>query len=382
MKNTTFGIANYKACHAEFIQTIRLLVAQFERNKHIIRISFFGNATNENYEEKLISIQQTLSSIFDKNIPLFSFIAQPTLNSDEILAEVIHISNDDSCDVKLCRQIGSDTPYMVVENEHSKILFIEGVRGTDFLEIITNQGTEIFEKIESIFRKEGFQINDIVRQWNYIGNITSSTGDTQHYQAFNEARAQFYAKTDWQNQGYPAATGISLSIQGLLISLIAFSPKTAEIRIIPIDNPLQVAAHHYSQSKLIAKKRLDQHATPKFERAKIIIDKSCGLCFISGTAAIRGEESMHSMKAEIQTRQTIENMNFLISDINLQHYGITDFVTTFVALRVYYKENEDFDAIKSEVEKHWFDIPTVYTQADICRKELLVEIEGIATLTH
>ena len=128
MKNTTFGIANYKACHAEFIQTIRLLVAQFERNKHIIRISFFGNATNENYEEKLISIQQTLSSIFDKNIPLFSFIAQPTLNSDEVLAEVIHISDDDSCDVKLCRQIGSDTPYMVVENEHSKILFIEGDR--------------------------------------------------------------------------------------------------------------------------------------------------------------------------------------------------------------------------------------------------------------
>ena len=381
MKNTTFGIAKYKACHADFIQSIRLLAAQFEHNKQIIRISFFGNATNVNYEEKLISIRQALSSIFDKNIPLFSFIAQPTQNTDEVLAEVIYM-RDDCCMGKINHQVFSGIPYIVIENEQSKTLFIEGVRSTDFSESIINQGNEIFEKIGSIFEKEGFKIHDIIRQWNYIGKITASTCDVQHYQAFNEARAQFYAKANWQNQGYPAATGIGISIQGLLISMIAFSPKTADIRIIPIDNPLQVAAHHYSQSKLIAKKRLDQHATPKFERAKIIIDKAGGLCFISGTAAIRGEESMHSMKAEIQTRQTIENINFLISDTNLQHYGITGIAATIISLRVYYKEEDDINSIKSEVKKHWFDIPIVYTQADICRKELLVEIEGIATLTH
>ncbi|MCX6308220.1 MAG: hypothetical protein NTY32_05085 [Bacteroidia bacterium] len=39
---------------------------------------------------------------------------------------------------------------------------------------------------------------------------------------------------------------------------------------------------------------------------------------------------------------------------------------------------EFLSAVKAEVEKVWSGIPILYLQADICRKELLVEIEGIA----
>jgi enamine deaminase RidA (YjgF/YER057c/UK114 family) len=381
MNNTTFGIVMYSGSNPVFSQTIHLLVNQFEQESQILRITFFGDGTNENYEDKITSITDRLTSSFSNNIPLFSFVVQPTSNPDEVLAEVIYLQNF-RAGVVVNHKILFETPYITIEDEQRKILFIEGVRCTDFSETIAIQGVGVFKKIASIFEKESLQIHDIVRQWNYIGNITGTTCEKQHYQAFNESRAQFYDKTDWHLQGYPAATGIGMSIQGLLISLIAFSDKTKKIRVIPIDNPLQVAAHHYSQSKLIGKAKNIQLATPKFERAKIILDNACGLCFVSGTAAIRGEESMHCVKADLQTRQTIENINFLISALNLQHFGITNFATTVVALRVYYKENEDYDAIKSEVEKHWFDIPTVYTRADICRNELLVEIEGIVTLDY
>jgi enamine deaminase RidA (YjgF/YER057c/UK114 family) len=266
----------------------------------------------------------------------------------------------------------------------------------DMLENMACQGKELFQRIATVFQEEGFRASDIVRQWNYIGHITETENGMQHYQAFNEARARFYKSSDdWHERGYPAATGIGMSIQGLIISLIASIGTTPEVRILPIDNPLQVAAHHYSQAKLVGDEQQERAtissgmkdtaisiplATPKFERGKILLNQQSGLCYVSGTAAIRGEESMHSLNAELQTRQTIENINFLISEENLRPVGITDFVTTFVSLRVYFKNKEDAEVIQAEVEKQWAGIPVVYMQADICRKELLVEIEGVARL--
>lgn len=91
---------------------------------------------------------------------------------------------------------------------------------------------------------------------------------------------------------------------------------------------------------------------------------------------------MHCMKADSQTRQTMENINFLLSETNLKQYGITDFSTTLISIRVYIKHMHDFNLIKSEVDKHWPEIPAIFVQADICRNELLVEIEGVVKLSH
>lgn len=49
-----------------------------------------------------------------------------------------------------------------------------------------------------------------------------------------------------------------------------------------------------------------------------------------------------------------------------------------MALRVYIKKKEYFATVKTEIDKVWSKITAIYVQADICRSELLVEIEGIA----
>ncbi len=381
MNITNFQINCYKACHRNFDKTIHLLASQFETNREIIRITYFGSVKEESYADKIKTIRQALSSFYaEENLPLFSYIVQPTAHADEVCAEVIYI-NDIERNLILRRKKLQEIPYLIVEDDFSSFLLIEGIRNDDFDATSRKFVPDLLHQIESIFDTEGFRIHHIVRQWNYIGYITASTNEIQHYQAFNEMRARFYDKTNW-SQGYPAATGIGICMNGLIISLIAYTSKSDSIRIIPIDNPLQVAAHHYSQSKLIGKTIQNLHATPKFERAKIILDKSCGICFVSGTAAIRGEESMHCMKADSQTRQTIENINFLLSETNLKQYGITDFNTMLISIRVYIKHMHDFNLIKSEVDKHWPEIPAIFVQADICRNELLVEIEGIVKLSH
>lgn len=58
----------------------------------------------------------------------------------------------------------------------------------------------------------------------------------------------------------------------------------------PIDNKLQIAAHAYSDQVLEAAQQ--KKATPKFERAKSMTFDDRRIVYISGTAAIRGEESL------------------------------------------------------------------------------------------
>ena len=57
---------------------------------------------------------------------------------------------------------------------------------------------------------------------------------------FNNARADFYGKTDWSN-GYPAATGIGANLGGILVDLDAAVFARSECYATPIDNKLQIA---------------------------------------------------------------------------------------------------------------------------------------------
>ena len=53
---------------------------------------------------------------------------------------------------------------------------------------------EAFRLLGDVLRREGFPLNSIIRQWNYIERITAFDGQDQHYQAFNNARSDFIVK--------------------------------------------------------------------------------------------------------------------------------------------------------------------------------------------
>ena len=220
----------------------------------------------------------------------------------------------------------------------------------------------------------GFAVDDIVRQWNYIGSIVSCRDGKQNYQEFNDARTRYYAKGQWQN-GYPAATGIGASGEGIIVGCIAF--KSSKNSIYPIDNPLQVAAHIYSDKVLIDNAADAMKSTPKFERAKVIVTNRGACCFVSGTAAIRGEQSVDAESVTMQTIRTIENIAHLVSPENLARYGCAPYELEYAQLQVFIKRAEDYEQVKTVVEQAFPKLKVLYTVADVCRSELLVEIEGI-----
>jgi len=121
--------------------------------------------------------------------------------------------------------------------------------------------------------------------------------------------------------------------------------------------------------------------SPKFERAKILITPENKWIFVSGTAAIKGQFSTSQPSIEHQTEMTIHNVLSLISPENLQKHGIIVSDGAILNyLRVYVKYKKDIQAVKDICLKYFPFIPVVYVVADICRCELLVEIEGQAVL--
>ena len=264
--------------------------------------------------------------------------------------------------------------YGVIEGEQEKMLFVEGVPAPDFGATVAEQSREVFVKLDAILSAYGYEVDDIVRQWNYIGNIVACREGKQNYQEFNDARSSYYAKGAWK-RGYPAATGIG-STEGIVVGCIAFKKKSGE-GIYPIDNPLQVAAHVYSKRVLIDDAVNAVKSTPKFERAKLIETERGAICFVSGTAAIRGEESVDASSAKMQTIRTIENIEYLVSKENLVRFGSKPYDLNYVYLQVYIKHEEDYEAVRAVVEEHYPQVAVVYSIADVCRSELLVEIEGI-----
>lgn len=196
----------------------------------------------------------------------------------------------------------------------------------------------------------------IVRMWNYIPGITDPLGPGRdRYMAFNAGR--YAAMSTWFGgpeqllANAPAASGVGASGDDLIIHALAL-PQPG----VSVQNPWQTPAVDYSQKF--------GPRPPCFARATRVGD----LLLVSGTAAIRGEESVAGDLAG-QLRTTLENLAVL------PHGGLR----AYRSLRVFLPDvthRADVGAKLLAATARGCDMSFVH--AALCRRELLVEIEGIA----
>ncbi len=350
-------------------QEILLQIAQSEHTP--IRVLFFAGVTsNEEYEQSRKRIAEQCSKIFGARAPMVALVAQSPLEGG-VLAEVTYV--DSPC------KITYHSDYILLDDCQ---LYSAGLY-SGLNESIEAQSDAIFTRLGQILSAEGFLINDIVRQWNYIEDITRISAQAQHYQQFNDSRSRFYASADWTN-GYPAATGIGARCGGVVVVVDAVKHSAQLSRA--IDNPLQQAAHNYSQQVLIKGQNPQHKTTPKFERARWVgegLASAPSMIYVSGTAAIRGEESVRE-DAVGQGVVTLENIAHLISPDNQQRHGVPSVKEyEYELLRIYIKPNLRWKPIKSWLQDNCSCQNIISIEADICREELLLEIEAVAKIaTH
>jgi uncharacterized protein YueI len=377
--NITYYTAETENCFENSVQSI---INQLSLDDKLpLRFVFFGLSENaQSYIEELNIIKHKVTQRFGEQTPVISYVCQKPLCNSALVLEVHSCSN--LSDIKILYKSFNDINYIVLENDNVKKLSIGGLMSDDSQQSIGEQSKHIFEKIASIFEHENMPIDSIVRQWNYIPYITKITDGTQHYQEFNDARSHFYGLAKWTN-GYPSATGIGTYTNRVVIDLFAVKPKNESVEIHSLDNKLQTAAHNYSADVLFYNniKQNSAPTTPKFERAKIISGIPETLVYISGTAAIRGEESLENIGISKQTTNTLENIEFLILNNNLLSTN-ADYIKKmeWKSLRVYLKEAGYYEKAKEIVTEKYPNIPSVYLLGDICRENLLVEIEGVVTI--
>lgn len=347
-------------------------------SEQVLRITIFGApSSNEQYSSHLNFISQNIYTLFGDTPPVYSYVAQRPLLSD-LTVEVVSVKNSGEFKINY-KSIDSHT-YLTIESGSFLELFAGSVMLDPVNMGIVDQSFGVFELLDKMLKTEGMQPSDIVRQWNYIERITEFEGNYQHYQAFNDARTHFYADTKWQ-KGYPAATGIGVARGGIMIDFNAI--KGDQITILALDNSLQVPAHVYSQEVLLGAedKTFKNKTTPKFERGKAVISEGSSMSYISGTAAIRGEDSLESVDVITQNTITMENIDFLVSCDNLKKNGLQIKLNNpvYQLLRVYVKNQSDCKEVEKYMTDNYPIAEKCYLHADVCREELLIEIEGIAS---
>lgn len=236
----------------------------------------------------------------------------------------------------------------------------------DFLCVSThfdseNRYEDVFSIIDSKLRKYSHSFENVLRQWNYIPDICYYKDGVYEYSKFNEVRKKYY---DGLSE-YPAATGIGIG--GDTARIISFSLKS-DCTVTRLENSLQTPAFYYSNKIVDPNQEKPNCAKPLFARALMAECKGRKVLFISGTASIRGEESVAD-DVMTQLKVTIENLEDLINQSKIKKENI--------ALKIYLKNNIIADEVIVAVKKH-FDTDDVFVvQADICRGELLVEIEAV-----
>ncbi|MEO1366060.1 MAG: hypothetical protein AAFX50_02700 [Acidobacteriota bacterium] len=218
-----------------------------------------------------------------------------------------------------------------------------------------------------------------VRLWNFIPGILEPLGDHEHrYMAFNAGR--YRALRAWHGDAalpdqVATASGVGHRGQHLDIHCLASIRQGRAV-----ENPRQRPAYRYS-------KKYGQ-LPPCFARATLWPAPGEGLhLLVGGTASVRGEESLHRDDLRRQLDETFYNLAAVVRAAegtpcaHLQPEEVRNLMRRYGDLRVYVVD-PGMEADIAERLRRFVDpgARVEYLRADLCRPDLLVEIEGVVRL--
>ncbi len=205
----------------------------------------------------------------------------------------------------------------------------------------------------------------LIRVWNYLPEINRAADGDERYRHFNAARQSAFRNSGRNTDGTaPAACALG-SPAGSPIS-IHFLASQRPPRM--IENPRQTSAYHYPP-------KFGSHS-PTFSRACLLRDSAGTNLFVSGTASIVGHETIHHGDVTAQTRESLLNIDALLDEAN-RVIGSDRYALDGLKFKVYVRRPADLPAIAHTLSAMVRAAdPIVYLQADVCREDLLVEIEA------
>jgi chorismate lyase/3-hydroxybenzoate synthase len=212
--------------------------------------------------------------------------------------------------------------------------------------------------IFDFMEQTGFAIP--IRFWNYLASITGFEGALERYRCFNIGRHNAFSAR-LQQKFPPVASCVGGQLGGSVIYFLA-----ARHGAITVENPRQLSAYEYP---LIYGPR-----SPSFSRASIYAQAGAQVLFISGTASIVGHETRHCGDLPNQIAETMENLRALI-DAATRVAPVSR--AGHWALKIYLRSPAFREAVNPAIEAIFgAETERLYLEGEICRSDLLVEIEA------
>ena len=207
----------------------------------------------------------------------------------------------------------------------------------------------------------------LMRVWNSIPDINVDDGGLERYRRFNLQRYKAYEESKRPTHaGAPAACALG-SFGGPLVLYCLASKSPPE----SIENPRQTSAYRYPEQY--------GPRAPSFSRAALWrgADDESDVLFVSGTASIVGHQTLHHGNVVAQAHETLTNLQAIVATAVSQ--GARDIaLLSDLMLKAYVRHPSDQPRVHQVLAGHGLDADAVlYLHADICRADLLVEIEAI-----
>jgi enamine deaminase RidA (YjgF/YER057c/UK114 family) len=246
----------------------------------------------------------------------------------------------------------------VFEDDCGQYCRLGGLLPEDATRPRAGQAADILAQMDAVLRSNGMDFSCVLRTWFYNHDILD------WYDHFNEVRNAFFCQKELFDRWLPASTGIggrNAAGTALTGGLLAFRPTNPDIRAAAVPSPLQDSATEYGSS---------------FSRAVELSLADHKRLYISGTASIDpAGETAHVGDPQAQVKLTMEVVCAILESRGM------DWANVQRAL-AYFKHAEDAPILETyRVQNKLPRFPVVLVENDICRDELLFEIEVDAIRT-
>jgi chorismate lyase / 3-hydroxybenzoate synthase len=207
----------------------------------------------------------------------------------------------------------------------------------------------------------------LLRVWHYLPQIHLDERGLERYKRFSVARHEAFVRSGREiARDAPAASAVGRRPGATVIAFLAGTRRG-----LPIENPRQVSAYRYPA----------QHGPrgPTFARAAQVTWDGLDQLYISGTASIVGHESRHPGDAAAQAEETIHNLRTLVDEA-ARHAPAVE--RQRMLFKAYLRPGVAHEDVAQRLRQNFGEQSDVLVlEAEICRRELLLEIEAIALRT-
>jgi chorismate lyase / 3-hydroxybenzoate synthase len=203
----------------------------------------------------------------------------------------------------------------------------------------------------------------LIRLWNHVGGMNGNENGVERYKLFSAGRHDALTSHGYTRDRFPAASAVGMSRPGLVVYFVAGKEPGHHV-----ENPRQISAYDYPPRYGVR--------SPSFARATL----SDALIFVAGTSSVVGHETKHPGSVSCQLSETLKNLDLIIATAADRRNAKAGLANMNVA-KVYIRNRRDYAAIADDLGKAIPDSSLLFVESDICRSDLLLEIEGVVRLS-